>query len=87
MSDVAEASLTWTYGIVRTNDARYSSRDIYVAAIVWISGDQPVMWEAPGLFSATSAAEIRKMAANILADIQRNVLVFDGNEIPSESWT
>ena len=80
---IGTPDLTWAYGIVRTKSA---GEDIYVAAVVWLSGDQAVAWEEPGMFAASSAVQVRQTAKAIVKDLDRSVNIFDGDEIPSEYW-
>jgi hypothetical protein len=80
---IGTPDLTWAYGIVRTKS---DGQDIYVAAVVWLSGDKAVAWEEPGMFAASSAVEVRQAAKAIVRDLDRSAFVFDGDDIPSEYW-
>ena len=80
---IGTPDLTWAYGIVRTKTV---GKDVYVAAVVWMSGDKAVAWEEPGMFAASTASEVRKAAKAIVDDLGKSTEVFDGNSIPSEFW-
>ena len=80
---IGTPDLTWAYGIVRTKTI---GEPVYVAAVVWFSGDQAIAWDEPGLFAASSSAEVRQAAKRIVADLFKSVDVIDGDEIPSEYW-